>query len=83
MRPQYFFCTNCGKIHEIWKNDLHHEQWGKIMLYIAENNPTSLEIAEKFGIHRRSAQYYLKEFKELAASVIKSVNSKGERTHGK
>ena len=46
------------------------------MLYIAENNSTSLEIAEKFGVHRRSAQYYLKEFKELAASVIKSVNSK-------
>jgi len=50
------------------------------MLYIAENNPTSIEIAGKFGVHRRSAQYYLKEFKELAASVIKSVNSKGERT---
>ncbi|GAG63958.1 unnamed protein product [marine sediment metagenome] len=79
MNPKFFFCSNCGKFHEIWKNDLHTEQWGKMMLYIAENNPDSLELAEIFGVHRRSAQYRLKEFKELAALVVKSVNSKEKR----
>ena len=88
--PLYFFCTECGTIHELTYRDLHDETWAKVMLYIAENLkdkpymhvilPKSEEIAERFGFTRRQAQNYLREYRELTYNLVKSRLSKGERT---
>ena len=85
--PLYFFCTECGAIHELTYRDLHDETWAKVMQYIADNFsgktrlilPGSEEIAEHFGFTRRQAQYYLKEYRELTYNLVKSCLSKGER----
>ena len=79
MYPKFFFCSNCGAIHEINWNDLKQEQWAQVMMFIKENNPDSKELAEKFNFSRRMAQVYLKEFKGLSASVIKPSFYTGER----
>lgn len=86
--PLYFFCTECGAIHELTYRDLHDETWAKVMLYIADNLsgetrlilPRSEELAEQFGFTRRQAQYYLKEYRELTFNLVKSRLSKGERS---
>ena len=86
--PLFFFCTECGTIHELTYRDLHDETWAKVMLYIADHLkgetrlilPGSEELAEQFGFTRRQAQYYLKEYRELTFNLVKSRLSKGERS---
>jgi len=79
--PLYFFCTECGAVHEITYRDLHNETWAKVMQYINENRneritkPTSREIADHFGFSLRNAQYYLKEYHELAHDLFKTIIS--------
>ncbi len=76
--PSFFFCPSCGGIHEIMWRDLHDEQWANIILYIAENNPSSTALGKHFGFTRRSAQKYLKLFRETMARIV-SINSKEVR----
>ena len=78
MKPKFFFCPSCGGIHEITWRDLHDEEWAKIMLYIAENVPSSTEVMKEFGFSRRNAQIYLKKFRELTSGIV-SIQSKGLR----
>ena len=86
--PLYFFCTECGAVHEITYRDLHDDTWAKVMLYINENLddetrlvlPKSKELAEHFGFTIRQAQYYLKEYRELTYNLVKPRLSKGERS---
>lgn len=86
--PLYFFCSNCGKIHEITWKDLHDETWFRVMNYIHENIdpdsrlllPDSKEIAKEFGFTRRNAQYYLKEYRLLMYSLFGSFHSKELRS---
>ena len=84
--PRYFLCSQCGAVHEIHYNDTHDETWLKVMQYINENRnknitmPTSQMIADHFGFSLRNAQYYLKEYHELAYNLFKTIISKGERS---
>ena len=68
--PKSFFCSNCGAIQLVYYSDLRSEKWREIMLYIAEKNPNSKQIAEKYDFTRRMAQIYLKEFKEMTRRLI-------------
>lgn len=86
--PLYFFCTECGAIHEIYYNDLHDKKWLQVMMYIAENLntdtrlilPKSRVLAKQFGFTHRQAQKYLKEYRELTYNLVKSRLSKARRT---
>ena len=82
--PLFFFCTDCGKIHEVYWSDLHDETWFKVMNYINENMnpetnkilPSSKQIAELFGFTVRNAQRYLKEYRLMMYSLYGSRLSK-------
>ena len=81
--PSYFFCTECGAIHELNWNDLHDKKWASIMIFITEHNPKRKELAKKYGFTPEMAGRYLKIYHEMAASLVKSICSKGLRTDGK
>ena len=84
--PRYFLCSQCGAVHEIYYNDTHDEAWLRVMKYINENRneiitmPTSQMITDHFGFSLRNAQYYLKEYHELAYNLFKTIISKGVRS---
>jgi len=85
--PLYFFCTDCGAIHELYYNDLHNQKWVEVMMYITETLdtdtrlilPKSKNLAKHFGFTHRQAQKYLKEYRELTYKLVKSRLSKEKR----